>query len=219
MIFDIIPGLYNENIRIFQIPGSSAVNTLTVKSQTNNFNDVIVNNVLVSGSNISRDSSIDSTVEISAKVTVSSENVDVINNKFNNNNINVYADWLFSLYDLNFTGNIDIANLVFYGEFWISSGRVDTVLIKNNTVNGDLTFYLCDNFKLENNTINGNLNFENPCYNFEISKNKIVGDFINGANSFKISKNKITGKIITSGELINNFISGKLQYNGGICIE
>ncbi len=91
------------------------------------------------------------------------------------------------IYDLNISGNINVWGMFFSGESYIT---IDSVQIKNNIIHGSVYFRLCHNFLIENNTI--------------------LGGLIDGAYDFKIIKNRITGNVSTAGNLLNNFIIGKL---------
>jgi len=194
VIFNILTGIYNESVSITFIPGSSPLNTLTIKSFSGISSEVQVNSVTIMESNISIENlSFNNTCFVS-EYPGFINNINIINNDFRNFGLSVFAPPGVRIRNLKILGNINVASMDFIWEMHISQGNIDTVHIKNNIINGSIKVYLCYNFLIEGNTISGGMDY--------------------GSESFKIIENKINGRVITRGELLNNFINGELYYYG-----
>jgi photosystem II stability/assembly factor-like uncharacterized protein len=195
VIFEIISGIYNEQVFIDEIPGSNEINTVRLKSQSGNTADVLINGIenvfRISASNIIIDH-----LSVTSSTSISGENISLMNNNFNNGSIyytyysnpeNVDAN------DFKIIGNVNIGNIFFSGErFNFSFVNIEVI---NNSINGLGSFQFCYNTLIEKNTI-GNGTWG------------IGGHYLSG----NIRKNIINGKIFTDGEanIYNNFISGSV---------
>lgn len=192
--FSIFTGVYNDGVYIPVISGSSTINTITLKSQSGNSSDVILKSLSIAGSNVTvQNLSFDSGyVQIGPYQT---RNINIISNDFRNNGINIHAFPSVKIRKINILGNINVENMYFFGEYWFGQGEVDTVQIKNNFVNGTLSF-------------------SGSCANFSIEGNTIYGGMLSYGGPFKIIKNRIFGRVITAGNYINNFINGTILSGG-----
>ncbi len=198
VIFNILTGIYNETINIHFIPGNSSLNTLTLKSFTGNTSDVEINHISIVSAFITiRDISINSDILIESH----SNNINIINNDFRNSGLYLQAlSFVGDIHNVKILGNVNITIMDFFAEYWFVEAIIDSVQIKNNTINGAVrNFGHCYNFLIENNTIYGSLSGA-------------------GGPTFEILKNKITGNLFITGKYTNNFINGNIQ-SGGIFIN
>lgn len=190
VIFNILSGVYNENVDIPVFPGSDSNNTFTIKSFSGNSSDVLVDHIGVGGTYITIQN-----LSLNTSTGGIGHNINFIGNDLRNNQI-IFSLNAFNpdVYNINIKGNRNISGMHFSGEFWIVSSSVYNVQIKNNIINGDVYFRYCYNFLIENNTISGD----------------ITGDRIGyGGTGFNTIRNKIIGKVLIGGNVINNFIIGK----------
>jgi len=185
VIFNIISGTYNEEVFIETIPGSSEINTVTLKSLTGNSADVVVNGVShvfkIFSSNI-----------IIEKLTIGNSNLNSIflfgsnikirDNEFNNGSLEAAMGSFFYI-----TGNDNIGNIEFEGEREIGPVLYNIHII-NNKINQNVKLFFCFLSLIENNSIGEGLDAEH----------------FTGV----IRKNKITGYLISEGIVYNNFILG-----------
>jgi photosystem II stability/assembly factor-like uncharacterized protein len=197
VIFEIISGIYNEQVFIDEIPGSSEVNTVILKSQSGNTADVLINGIAyvlqISASNIIIDHiSIGSS--ISNIITITGENISFTNNSFNNGSLE-FGGYSLSTnvdrYNFKIIGNVNIGHIFFPGERY--NLAFVNIQIVNNSINNNISCAFCYNVLIEKNSIGSG--------GYGIS-----GHYLSG----NIRKNIINGKIFTDGEanIYNNFISG-----------
>jgi len=191
VIFNISTGVY-EGVSIPQIPGASSVNTIVIKSNTGNSSDVIVNGFSISSSYISI-----MNLSINSGITIYSGYISIINIDFQNSNLSLFSSFGFPAYahNINILNNINIYKIFCWGEYRFGVFLVDSVQIKNNSINT----------KIECNTF---------CSNFVIENNTISGGIQGGDNTFSTIKNQINGEVRSGSYLINNFIYGKLFTTG-----
>lgn len=156
--FNILSGIYNEFVSINYIPGSSSINTFTLKSQSGNSSDVEIGKLHITASNIViMNLSINSPEGADISYGGDQHNVNIINNDFRNHELWVFVPSFNNTSKINVLGNINISNMDFSGEYWFSLSHVDSAQIKNNIINGSITFRFCRNFLIENNTIAGGI--------------------------------------------------------------
>ncbi|MBS1552595.1 MAG: T9SS type A sorting domain-containing protein [Bacteroidetes bacterium] len=189
VIFNIISGIYNENVSINSIPGSSLLNTLTLKSQSGNSSDVELNVIQITGSNISITNLSLNSGDINIQY---GRNINIINNNLRNHGLFVSAVRLSAVNsgNIQISGNTNVSYMGFAGEYWFGAYSIDSVKIKNNIVNGPISFFYCFSFLVESNTIGG----LNAAFNTDMNFNK----------------NKITGLVDAIGNFHNNFIIGQI---------
>ena len=189
VIFDIITGIYNEQVDIGLISGSSSVNTVTLKSQSGNPADVIINgvsNVFNIYSSFLIIKNITIGISPTTSVVLHGTGITFTGNNFNNGSIAISVGHR-SFY-INITGNENIGDIDFQGADFGSDNL--HIQISDNRINGNVFLLYCFDVLVENNTIG----------------NGIATIYFDGY----ISKNKITGFVDASGYIFNNFILGNV---------
>ena len=195
VIFDIITGIYNEQVDIGLISGSSSVNTVTLKSQSRNPADVIINGVsnvfsIYSSFLIIKEITIGSSLYTS--VVIHGTSITFTGNNLNNGSIAIPVNNVsFYIY---ITGNENIGDIDFQGaDFGAYNLHIQ---ISDNRINGNVFLLYCFDVLVENNTIG----------------NGISTIYFDGY----ILKNKIKGYVDASGYIFNNFILGNVYGYGSI---
>jgi len=201
VIFDLITGIYNEEVMITNIPGSSPVNTVSLRSQTGNPVDAVINGAsnvinIYGAANLIFDKL---TFESSSsfRVSIYGHSISFTNNNFNNGSIQNYADIL-EANNISITDNENIANIDFNKRTGLEESNIN---ILRNSIFGLISIKRFSQVRIENNTIGNGIN----CLYF-------TGDIL---------KNKITGNVslatFTTAFLYNNFILGTIYIRFADC--
>jgi len=195
VVFNIMSGVYDEHIIINSIPGSSAANTVTFKSQTGNPDDVKItltasdyNIIVLNGvENLTiQGVTISNSLNIFRKLQFinNCKNIKIINNIFtrapsaNQGGVDIDGDLFFGAFNLN---NILIENNVF--EYTGYNIKIASV------------FSISSNIRIINNIFNGYIIIEmDGCDSVLIEKNRRLSDSLGtlrliNCKFFKISKN------------------------------
>lgn len=191
VIFDILPGNYNDIISINSIPGTSSINTVTFQSQTGNASDVIINGAILN-----------SRFLIFKKLTLALGSLGIYVGK---NDI-IITDNIFNSSIIRNSGQNARSNIIINGNTGIGTIQFHT------------DFFFPGNIKIIDNIV-ATISIIN-CTSLLIEKNTINELFVIG-DSINIFKNKIetlgpggidgkTGINIQArnSSVNNNFISG-----------
>ncbi|MCB0727217.1 MAG: T9SS type A sorting domain-containing protein [Ignavibacteriae bacterium] len=207
VVFNILSGVYNEQVTIGTISGSSEINTLTLKSTTGNPEDVRINGLTyalhVFSDNIFFEGiTFGSTT--SNIISLYADNINLINNDFSNENIigggndinitgnrnignfHLEADELYNYYNLNITGNSFNGHIDL--DYYVS------VLISENQIGEGLETVYCYDVTIDKNKLNGYLYIDNQ-----------IGDITN--NFF----NDVSGEIYARYVINNTFVGNSVN--------
>ncbi|MBK8981220.1 MAG: T9SS type A sorting domain-containing protein [Ignavibacteria bacterium] len=208
VIFNIKPGIYNEENVIENISGLNSVNSLTLQSESGNAADVVINgntfvfyvrvpDIIIR--NLTIGSSSTSSIQMIASIQI-------LNNIFTNDSKLIISIGQFPPSYVIINGNTNVEGIVLnpWADYW---GRF--VKITNNTVTGGIGATLYDSILIENNTASVLSIFISN--HIDVFKNKISGFFsISGWNS-NVYNNFFYGTIPSDSSYIA--ISGNVIYN------
>jgi hypothetical protein len=197
VLFDILAGTYNEETAIDVINGTSAINTITFRSQTGNPNDVVINgntNIFRLGHSsylIFRGLTLGSATSDAFSFDFSPDNITIEGNKFNGNSIGQIGSLTVS--NLLITGNSDIRNIILGTIFSIPASNLK---IMGNSID-TIRLNHFSNILIEKNIVN-NYIYLNGFSGGNINKNKIhvtstIGFSIGSCKNLLIYNNFFTG--------------------------
>lgn len=200
-IFEIFSGDYYDTLEIDIIPGSSLINSLTLKSMSGNSEDVLIHYyIYLHTSNI-----VIKNLSFKGLYIDGGQNINILNNNFMGGGFEVHFPWnnsinggfeVHSPYSdyLNLIENDSVSAVYITGDEGVGTNFEHFVIKKN--VLDFMLFRRCTNILIENNII----------------KNSIIGfGFFGGI----FSKNKITGSVyVPTAKFYNNFILGNLTQAG-----